>query len=98
MMLVLQAYALLAYGLDAAFGWNYGYMLHKPEGASLYDYLGPWPWYLLSLEAIGLVNFWLLDLPFRVLGRARAFAKAEALRGKVSHEIGLEESRERRRG
>jgi hypothetical integral membrane protein (TIGR02206 family) len=65
MMLALQVYSVAAFSLDAAFGWNYGYMLHKPEGASLYDFLGPWPWYLLSLEGIGLVNFWLLDLPFR---------------------------------
>jgi len=76
MMLALQIYAIAAASIDLAFGWNYGYLLHKPAGASLFDYLGPWPWYLLSLEAIGLVNFWLLALPWKLLNRLHPQAQA----------------------
>jgi hypothetical integral membrane protein (TIGR02206 family) len=45
-------------------GSNYLYIAHKPETASLIDVLGPWPWYLLALEGIGVVMFLLLYLPF----------------------------------
>jgi hypothetical integral membrane protein (TIGR02206 family) len=45
-------------------GSNYLFIAHKPETASLIDVLGPWPWYILSLEAIGLVFFLILYLPF----------------------------------
>jgi len=45
---------------------NYLFIAHKPETASLIDVLGPWPWYLLALEGIGLVLFTLLYIPFAV--------------------------------
>lgn len=43
---------------------NYLFIAHKPETASLIDILGPWPWYILVLEGIGLVLFTLLYVPF----------------------------------
>ncbi|MBE7437060.1 MAG: TIGR02206 family membrane protein [Spirochaetales bacterium] len=45
-------------------GANYGFLMEKPD-ASLMDYMGPWPWYILSLELAGLFSFWLYDLPWR---------------------------------
>ncbi|MBE0695620.1 MAG: TIGR02206 family membrane protein, partial [Anaerolineaceae bacterium] len=47
-------------------GSNYLFIAHKPETASLIDVLGPWPWYLLALEGIGLVLFTLLYVPFAI--------------------------------
>lgn len=44
---------------------NYGYFNAPPPVASLIDYLGPWPWYLLSLQGVALLFFFLLLLPFR---------------------------------
>ncbi|MBM3790173.1 MAG: TIGR02206 family membrane protein, partial [Acidobacteria bacterium] len=55
--------------LDMIFGWNYGYLRRPPSQPSLLDYLGPWPWYILSLELIALCIFILLTLPFRKSGR-----------------------------
>lgn len=57
--------------VDAAFGWNYGYLCDKPAHPSLMDWLGPWPWYILSLEGVAIAGFWLLDLPWRFTRRPR---------------------------
>ncbi len=74
MLVLVNLYGLAVGGIDAAFGWNYGYLCKKPIQASLLDYLGPWPWYLASLEFVALVNFLLLALPWRILDRVRGDA------------------------
>ena len=51
-------------------GANYGFLLEKPD-ASLMDYMGPWPWYILTLELAGLFSFWLYDLPWRWLRKQK---------------------------
>jgi hypothetical integral membrane protein (TIGR02206 family) len=55
------------YGVNAMLGTNYMFLSHKPYNASLIDYLGEYPWYLLSLEAIAFSLFLLLYLPFYLL-------------------------------
>ncbi|MGG4496883.1 TIGR02206 family membrane protein [Brevibacillus reuszeri] len=45
-------------------GGNYLFVSHKPENASLIDFLGPYPWYILSLEGVALALFSLLFIPF----------------------------------
>jgi len=45
-------------------GGNYMFLSRKPETASLLDFLGPYPWYLLSLEAAAAVLFLILYAPF----------------------------------
>jgi hypothetical integral membrane protein (TIGR02206 family) len=72
MMIAVNVYGLAALSLDLAFGWNYGYLLHKPAQSSLLDYMGPWPWYLIAIEAIGLLSFWLLGLPWKILDHLHA--------------------------
>ncbi len=52
--------------VNTLIGSNYLFIAHKPETASLIDVLGPWPWYILALEGIGLVLFFLLYLPFAI--------------------------------
>lgn len=51
-----------------AFNWvagtNYGYVCRKPELPSLLDHLGPWPWYLIWMEVIGVLTIALLYAPF----------------------------------
>ena len=61
---------LLAVGLiDWIFGWNYGFLCGKPPTASLFDALGPWPWYLLSVQALAIGMFFFLYAPFWGMGR-----------------------------
>lgn len=69
MMIALNVYAMIVGIVDAATGWNYGYLCRKPAEPSLLDFLGPWPWYLLSLQAIAFVTFVILDLPWRIAER-----------------------------
>lgn len=71
MLIALNVYALAVGGLDAVAGWNYGYLCRKPLEPSLFDVLGPWPWYLLSVEGIALLTFLLLDFPWRLRGLFR---------------------------
>lgn len=61
---------LLVYGaivgvVNYALGSNYMYLQSKPHNASLFDQMGPWPWYLAVAAALGLALFWLLWLPVR---------------------------------
>lgn len=60
-------YMVAVYGLNLLIGSNFMYVMHKPETASLMDMLGPWPWYLLAVEAIGLVMMLILYLPFIIM-------------------------------
>lgn len=63
---------LVADGLvDLAIDANYLYLRHPPAIHSLFDLLGPWPWYIAGAAAVALVSFLLLELPF-TLGRRRA--------------------------
>jgi len=51
--------------VNALLGSNYLFISYKPtDFFSILDYLAPWPWYLLELEAIGIAIFLLLYLPF----------------------------------
>jgi len=61
----LNVYAAVIAGFDAFFKTNYMYLCEKPAAASLMDFLGPWPFYLLWCELIALLVFWLLWLPVR---------------------------------
>lgn len=53
----LLLYTAVVGGLDALFGWNYGYLRAKPEGSSVLDFMGPWPWYILGALAFAAFLF-----------------------------------------
>lgn len=69
--LLLYPFAAVVGTFDWLVGANYGFLCDKPETASLYDYLGKWPWYVLESSFVGLVFFHLLDIPFMMLRRRR---------------------------
>jgi uncharacterized membrane protein YwaF len=62
-------YMAVVMGFNALVGTNYGFLNGKPEGASQLDRLGPWPYYLIPLQAIGLAMFLLLGWLAVRLGR-----------------------------
>lgn len=43
---------------------NYNYLSFKPENGSVLDYLGPWPWYILSVYGLMFILFFLVLIPF----------------------------------
>ena len=63
---ITNLYALLILPVNKLTGGNYLFLSWKPIGGSLIDLLGPWPWYLLSLEAVALLIYTLLYLPFAI--------------------------------
>lgn len=45
-------------------GSNYMYTISKPEAQTIVDYMGPWPWYLLTGQVLALVLFLILYIPY----------------------------------
>lgn len=50
-------------------GSNYLFIARKPDTASLIDMLGPWPWYILSLEVVAILMCLALYLPYALRDR-----------------------------
>lgn len=64
--IVTNLYMIAVFFVNLAIGSNYLFVAHKPEFPTLLDALAPWPWYILELEAIGFVVFFIIYLPFLI--------------------------------
>ncbi len=62
--LMTNLYMLVVAPINLLVDGNYLFICEKPAGATLMDYLGPWPWYILSLEPIAVAVFYICYLPF----------------------------------
>jgi hypothetical integral membrane protein (TIGR02206 family) len=57
--------------VDHVLNGNYGFLMSKPSGGSLMDYMGDWPYYLITLQVIALVSFSILYIPFYIINRKK---------------------------
>lgn len=71
-----NAYAAVIAVVNWLTGGNYMFLSRKPQDATIIDFLGPWPWYLLSLEGVLIVTCLILYLPFAVMDWRRKRAKS----------------------
>ena len=61
---IICGYLLIIFGVNSLLETNYAFVMHKPANPSLYDHLGPHPWYILSVLGLVIVVLFLLSLPF----------------------------------
>jgi hypothetical integral membrane protein (TIGR02206 family) len=59
-------YMVIIYFVNLQLGSNYLMINGKPNTPSLLDLLPPWPVYILCMEALGIITFLILYLPFVV--------------------------------
>jgi hypothetical integral membrane protein (TIGR02206 family) len=58
------AYLALIAAFNRVAGTNFAYTRSKPPFGSLFDYLGPWPWYVMIASLIAVLNILVLYLPY----------------------------------
>ena len=59
--------------IDKLTGFNYGFLLHKPEAFSILSFLSDsWPLYLLQMHGVALLFFLVLYIPFGVFDAMKA--------------------------
>lgn len=56
---------------------NYMFLKFAPVGGSLIDFLGPWPWYILSLIGVAALFFVAAYLPFAISDERKKKRSAE---------------------
>lgn len=67
-----EIYFVIAFTTDLLTGENYGFLLHKPEAASLLDFLSDSrPLYLLEFHGLAFLFFAALYAPFAIVDLAR---------------------------
>ncbi|MEM9548216.1 MAG: TIGR02206 family membrane protein [Bacteroidota bacterium] len=69
--LALNILAAVIYPINLWLGSNYLYLVDKPPGTTIYNLLGPWPWYIMNIEFLMLVLFSVVLLPFYIYERVK---------------------------
>ncbi|MCM3732820.1 TIGR02206 family membrane protein [Fictibacillus nanhaiensis] len=63
--LCLNLYAAGVYAINVLLDTNYMFLMRKPGNASIMDYLGPYPWYILGLELVAFCMCLIAFLPVK---------------------------------
>src|SRR6478672_11958986 len=62
-----EVYFVVTLAVDKLTGFNYGFLLHKPEAFSILSFLSDsWPLYILQMHGVALLFFLVLYAPFAV--------------------------------
>ncbi|WP_191556300.1 YwaF family protein [Metabacillus idriensis] len=72
----LNAAAVLIYFINQTAGGNYMFLSRKPVNPTPLDFLGPYPWYILSLEIVAFLLFLLLFVPFSSIKKKTGISKS----------------------
>lgn len=68
---ITNLYLIIIAGVNYLTGGNYLFLCHKPLNGSIIDVLGPWPWYILSLEVVAVISFYVYYSPFVIKDLSR---------------------------
>lgn len=60
---IINVYGAGVFFLDKKLKANYLYLFKKPSSGSLLDFLGPWPWYLLTMDLAMILIFYIIYSP-----------------------------------
>jgi hypothetical integral membrane protein (TIGR02206 family) len=71
-MIVLNGIAFVVFFVNKWTGGNYMFLSRKPSNPSVIDFLGPYPYYIISLEAVAVLLFSLVYLPFWLVRRRKS--------------------------
>ncbi len=66
-----NVYLLCMFPVNWLLGTNFLFISEKPETGSLLDFMGPWPWYVVGMEVVGILIFCLLYVPYLVADLVR---------------------------
>jgi hypothetical protein len=76
----LNLYGLAVGAVDFLGSSNFMYLRQKPASSSLFDFMGPWPWYISSVRTSSQLSpSWLMQLPFSAGKRAEIDPKVKGL-------------------
>jgi len=53
-------YIVIVMSINAMIGENYGFLNWKPHAKTFFDYMGPWPFYLITMLVIGFLFYAIL--------------------------------------
>ncbi|WP_178984471.1 YwaF family protein [Winogradskyella helgolandensis] len=65
-LLAFQVYLIVVTGLNYVLDANYFYLVEKPKSATLMDYFGEWPYYVIVGQLVLIPLFLLVYLPFYI--------------------------------
>ena len=68
-ILALQVYVAMMVATNIILDANYFYLNEKPQSASLLDYFGEWPYYILVTQLILIPYFLIIYLPFYLVNK-----------------------------